>query len=243
MRFCDWFKQNRLNRKLLQIDVAKALGKKQAYISLLESTYPTPIGDDLLKKVVEFYNADYKEILLMVTLERLPDSIKNEFSDFIDGLEYAVSQINIKSVPFITNIPKGFIKPLPSMKYEVIQLFENSLNIYHPDLDFFTVAFDDALLKAGIKKGDICLVSLYDENKEDDESINGEIVLAEVSKDNDTEIMMRYFHLEGDFVLLLPDNPDFRPQIVPRKNVRVIGVILKTIRIFNHLKNHSKVKR
>jgi transcriptional regulator with XRE-family HTH domain len=236
MRFCDWLKQNRLNRKLLQADLAKILGKKQAYISLLESSYPTPVGDELLKKIVDYFNSEYKEILLMVTLERLPDFVKEDYSNFINGLDYAVSHLNIKSIPFIPKLPRGFTKPLPSMQFEVIQLFENSLNFYHPDLDFFTTAPDDGLLKAGIKKSDICLIGAYKGH-----DLNGEIVLAEVQDYNDYYTLMRYYHKEGEFILLLPDNPDFRPQIMPEHKVRIIGIILKSIRIFNHLKNQPKL--
>jgi len=237
MRFCDWLKQNRLNRNLLQADLAKILGKKQAYISLLESTYPTPVGDELLKRIVDYFNSDYKEIFLMITLERLPDFVKEDYANFMNGLDYAVSNLNIKSVPFIPKLPKGFERPLPSMNYEIIQLFQNSLNLYHPDLDFFTLATDNALIKAGIKKGDICMISSFR-----GQELNGEIVIAEITDYEDSEILFRYYHQEGDFILLLPDNPDFRPKIVTQHKIRIIGVLLKSLRLFNHLRNQPKLK-
>jgi len=66
-------------------------------------------------------------------------------------------------------------------------------------------------------------------------------VIVEISDIQGQLITMRYYHEEGDYILLLPDNPDYRPQILPKHKVRIIGIVLKSIRIFNHLKNQTRI--
>ena len=85
---------------------------------------------------------------------------------------------------------------------------------------FFLRVKGDSMINAGINTGDLVLV------KQQSCAENGNIVVCMVNGDETT--LKRYF-LQGETVILQPENSDYTPVIVPRKEfdsgyARIVGV-------------------
>lgn len=88
---------------------------------------------------------------------------------------------------------------------------------------FFLRVSGESMKNAGIHTGDLVLIRR--QKCADD----GQIVAARVNGD---EATLKRYKKQGDNVLLLPENPDFEPRIVPTKDfeigdAQIIGVVVE----------------
>lgn len=115
---------------------------------------------------------------------------------------------------FESAVSAGF----PSMAEDYIEsaLNLNELLIKHPAATFFVRAFGDSMRNAGISTGDILIVDRALE------AIDSSIVVARVNG----ELTVKRLRLEGTKIVLLPENPDYKPlEITDTVDFEVWGVV------------------
>lgn len=76
-----------------------------------------------------------------------------------------------------------------------------------------------SMINAGIRPGDTALVERGREPRD------GDIVIAQV----DSKWTMKYYHVQGKRIALVPANPKF-PTIYPKEELRVEAVVTAIIR-------------
>lgn len=131
-----------------------------------------------------------------------------------NAIPYAPSH----KAPIIGSIPAGY----PVLAFEDI---EGYADIPYSDEEnyFFLRVNGESMKNAGIHTGDLVLIRR--QKCADD----GQVVAARVNGD---EATLKRYKRQGDSVLLLPENPDFEPRIVPIKDfntgdAEIIGVALE----------------
>lgn len=120
--------------------------------------------------------------------------------------------------PIIGSIPAGY----PVLALEDI---EGYADIPYSDEEnyFFLRVNGESMKNAGIHTGDLVLI------RRQKCAEDGQVVAARVNGD---EATLKRYKKQGDNVLLLPENPDFDPRIVPAKDfetgdAQIIGVALE----------------
>ena len=120
--------------------------------------------------------------------------------------------------PILGSIPAGY----PVLAFEDI---EGYTDIPYPDEEnyFFLRVNGESMKNAGIYTDDLVLI------RRQKYADNGQIVAARVNGD---EATLKRYKRQGGSVLLLPENPEFEPQIVPVKDfengdAEIIGVALE----------------
>jgi len=111
----------------------------------------------------------------------------------------------------------GFPSPAEEELRDIIS-FDEYL-IRNPDTSFLLSVTGDSMIDAGIREKDLVIVEKNKEPKD------GDIILAEV----DGNWTMKYFRRKGKIVTLEAANPQY-PPIVPRRDLRIAGVITAVIR-------------
>ena len=91
---------------------------------------------------------------------------------------------------------------------------------------FYLRVSGDSMIHAGIRDGDLVLIHRQTTAE------NGQIVACLV---DGGEATLKRFRLQGDVVLLLPENPDYEPLLIPVKEfeqgtARIIGVAVQLTR-------------
>ena len=120
--------------------------------------------------------------------------------------------------PIIGSIPAGY----PVLAFEDI---EGYADIPYSDEEnyFFLRVNGESMKNAGIHTGDLVLIRR--QKCADD----GQVVAARVNGD---EATLKRYKRQGNSVLLLPENPDFEPRIVPvsdfeNGDAEIIGIALE----------------
>ena len=156
------------------------------------------------------------------TLEALADTF-NVNMDTLLGKSSppsnAIPYTAYHKAPIIGSIPAGY----PVLALEDI---EGYADIPYSDEEnyFFLRVNGESMKNAGIHTGDLVLIRRQ-KCAEDD----GQVVAARVNGD---EATLKRYKKQGDNVLLLPENPEFEPRIVPAKDfetgdAQIIGVALE----------------
>lgn len=155
------------------------------------------------------------------TLEALADTF-NVNMDTLLGKTHTVSNAipyeDRHMVPILGSIPAG----IPALAIEDI---EGYAAVPYRDTDnyFFLRVKGDSMINAGIYSGDLVLI------RRQQSADNGQIIAARVNGD---EATLKRFKQQGDMVLLLPENPDYEPRIVPISDfdsgyAQIIGVAIE----------------
>ena len=120
--------------------------------------------------------------------------------------------------PIVGSIPAGY----PALAFEAV---EGYASIPYADTEnyFFLRVAGESMINAGIKSGDIVLI------RKQDCADDGQIVAARVNGD---EATLKRFKRQGDVVLLLPENPDYEPRVIPTSDfetgdAQIIGVAVE----------------
>lgn len=101
-----------------------------------------------------------------------------------------------------------------------------SAEISDPEDCFYLRVTGNSMINAGIREGDLVLI------RRQETAENGQIVACLVDGEDAT---LKRFRAQKDVVILQPENPDYEPKIVSRKdfetgNARIIGVAVKLVR-------------
>lgn len=155
------------------------------------------------------------------TLEALADTF-NVNMDTLLGKSSppsnAIPYTAAHKAPIIGSIPAGY----PVIALEDI---EGYADIPYSDEEnyFFLRVNGESMKNAGIHTGDLVLI------RRQKCAEDGQVVAARVNGD---EATLKRYKKQGDNVLLLPENPEFEPRIVPAKDfetgdAQIIGVALE----------------
>lgn len=155
------------------------------------------------------------------TLEALADTF-NVNMDTLLGKSSppsnAIPYTAYHKAPIIGSIPAGY----PVLALEDI---EGYADIPYSDEEnyFFLRVNGESMKNAGIHTGDLVLI------RRQKCAEDGQVVAARVNGD---EATLKRYKKQGDNVLLLPENPEFEPRIVPAKDfetgdAQIIGVALE----------------
>lgn len=142
------------------------------------------------------------------------DLVEDKSSLPSNAIPYAASH----KAPIIGSIPAGY----PVLAFEDI---EGYADIPYSDEEnyFFLRVNGESMKNAGIHTGDLVLI------RRQKCAEDGQVVAARV---NDDEATLKRYKRQGDNVLLLPENPEFEPRIVPARDfeigdAEIIGVALE----------------
>lgn len=160
------------------------------------------------------------------TLEALADTF-NVNMDTLLGKSSppsnAIPYTAAHKAPILGSIPAGY----PVLAIEDI---EGYADIPYSDEEnyFFLRVNGESMKNAGIHTGDLVLI------RREKCAEDGQVVAARVNGD---EATLKRYKKQGDNVLLLPENPDFEPRIIPAKDfetgdAQIIGVVVEMRRSF-----------
>lgn len=123
--------------------------------------------------------------------------------------------------PILGSIPAG----MSSLAVEEIEGY-SAVDVSKPEDCFWLRVNGDSMINAGISPGDLVLI------RTQPCADNGQIVACRV---NDDEATLKRFKLQGETVILLPENPNYEPIIVNCSDfengyANIIGVALQVKR-------------
>lgn len=138
--------------------------------------------------------------------------------DKADLPQSAIPYTSTHKAPIVGSIPAGY----PVLAFEDIEGYAD-IPFSDEENYFFLRVNGESMKNAGIHTGDLVLIRR--QKCADD----GQVVAARVNGD---EATLKRYKRQGDSVLLLPENPDFEPRIVPIKDfdtgdAEIIGVALE----------------
>ena len=135
----------------------------------------------------------------------------------------AIPYIAAHKAPIVGSIPAGY----PVLAFTDI---EGYADIPYSDEEnyFFLRVNGESMKNAGIHTGDLVLI------RRQKCAEDGQVVAARVNGD---EATLKRYKRQGDNVLLIPENPEFEPRIVPVKDfetgdAQIIGVVIEMRRSF-----------
>lgn len=120
--------------------------------------------------------------------------------------------------PVVGKIPAG----VPVLAEQNIIGYE-SVDVSDPVSTFWLIVRGDSMVGAGIHNGDKVLI------RQQSTAENGQIVACRLNCD---EATLKRFRRQGDSVMLLPENPNYEPRIIPIKDFEtgdaaIIGVAIQ----------------
>ena len=124
------------------------------------------------------------------------------------------------SVPVYGTIPAGF----PAYAEQYIEDYLLT-TVPNPDEYFALKVKGTSMINAGITDG--CKVLVKKQNTAE----NGQIVVCRLNGD---EATLKRFKQQGDLIMLIPENPEFEPRIVPAAHfasgeAEIIGIVKQII--------------
>ena len=136
----------------------------------------------------------------------------------ISAVARASQKSRITCPIFVTSVAAGFPSPADDFIEDNLDL--NELLITHPAATFFIRVEGDSMLGAGISSGDILIVDRALQ------PADNKIVIAVL----DGELTVKRIRIDGEAVMLLPENPDFEPIVItPEMHFDVWGVVTHVI--------------
>lgn len=196
----------RTENKLTQSEFAKIAGATDKAVSSWENGTRSP-KLQYTKPICDYFGID-----LNTFIDESNDVYKSGLPS--NAIPYTPSH----KAPILGYIPAGY----PVLAVEDI---EGYADIPYSDVEnyFFLRVAGESMKNAGIHTGDLVLIRR--QKCADD----GQIVAARVNGD---EATLKRYKRQGDSVLLLPENPEFEPRIVPARDfeigdAEIIGVALE----------------
>ena len=167
---------------------------------------------ETLLKLGEFFNVSIDYLL-----NKEKSRPKNERLS-IDNISNKIPYSSARYAPILGTIPAG----APILAVEDIEGYATVP--YNDDEDYFYLRVNGESMKgAGIQTGDLVLI------RRQPCADDGQIVACRVNGD---EATLKRYKRQGNTVLLLPENPDFEPRIVPISDfesgaAEIIGVAVE----------------
>ena len=125
------------------------------------------------------------------------------------------------TVPVLGRIAAG----VPISAIEEVEGYE-PVTVSDPENCYYLRVEGDSMTGAGIQSGDLVLI------RQQPTADNGQIVACKVNGD---EATLKRFHQQGATVLLMPENPNYEPIVVPAKDfdtgyAQIFGVAIEVKR-------------
>lgn len=213
-------KEYRGQHGLSQDAIASASNLSKAYISILERNRNPKTGEPpiaslkTIKAIAKAIGSDFDTVF-----SKLDPDIKVSLSEQLPPASTATIPYSIShKAPIVGSIPAGY----PVL---ALQDIEGYADIPYSDEEnyFFLRVNGESMKNVGIHTGDLVLI------RRQKYAEDGQVVAARVNGD---EATLKRYKRQGDSVLLLPENPDFEPRIVPIKDfdtgdAEIIGVALE----------------
>lgn len=193
----------RQQKGLSQEELGEKVGVKKAAINKYEKGIVVNLKQSMIEKLADALGVS--PIYLMgFEDEKFPSN--------------AIPYTNSHKAPILGSIPAGY----PVLAIEDI---EGYADIPYSDEEnyFFLRVNGESMKNAGIHTGDLVLIRR--QKCADD----GQVVAARVNGD---EATLKRYKRQGDSVILIPENPEFEPRIVPIRDfetgdAEIIGIALE----------------
>ena len=201
------FKQLRIEHGYeTQAALAQKLYVNQTAVSQWERGVTTP-NPNILLKLSKMYNVS-TDYLLGNDLQEQQDS---------NFIPYRPTG----TVPVLGRIAAG----VPISAIEEVEGYE-PVTVSDPENCYYLRVEGDSMTGAGIQSGDLVLI------RQQPTADNGQIVACKVNGD---EATLKRFHQQGATVLLMPENPNYEPIVVPAKDfdtgyAQIFGVAIEVKR-------------
>lgn len=201
------FKQLRIEHGYeTQAALAQKLYVNQTAVSQWERGVTTP-NPSILLKLSKMYNVS-TDYLLGNDIQEQKD---NNF------IPYRPTG----TVPVLGRIAAG----VPISAIEEVEGYE-PVTVSDPENCYYLRVDGDSMIGAGIQSGDLVLI------RQQPTADNGQIVACKVNGD---EATLKRFHQQGATVLLMPENPNYEPIVVPAKDfdtgyAQIFGVAIEVKR-------------
>ena len=200
-------KTNNISQKEL---AAKLFVTPQA-VSKWERGESTPNPDALIK-MADIFN---------VTVDQLLSSQSALQHDSMEADNNFIPYRPTGTVPVLGRIAAG----VPISAIEEVEGYE-PVTVSDPENCYYLRVEGDSMTGAGIQSGDLVLI------RQQPTADNGQIVACKVNGD---EATLKRFHQQGATVLLMPENPNYEPIVVPAKDfdtgyAQIFGVAIEVKR-------------
>lgn len=201
------FKQLRIEHGYeTQAALAQKLYVNQTAVSQWERGVTTP-NPSILLKLSKMYNVS-TDYLLGNDIQEQKD---NNFIPYCPT----------GTVPVLGRIAAG----IPISAVEEVEGYE-PVTVSDPENCYYLRVDGDSMIGAGIQSGDLVLI------RQQPTADNGQIVACKVNGD---EATLKRFHQQGATVLLMPENPNYEPIVVPAKDfdtgyAQIFGVAIEVKR-------------
>lgn len=204
-------KELRTNAKMSQKELAKKLFMSQQAIAKWETGTATPNPETLVKISAIFD----------VTVDQLLGSQSVLQHDRMETDNNFIPYRPTGTVPVLGRIAAG----VPISAIEEVEGYE-PVTVSDPENCYYLRVEGDSMTGAGIQSGDLVLI------RQQPTADNGQIVACKVNGD---EATLKRFHQQGATVLLMPENPNYEPIVVPAKDfdtgyAQIFGVAIEVKR-------------
>lgn len=202
--FSKVLKSLRQDDNLTQRELGKKLGLSGSAISMYERGAREP-ELEVLEIIADYFN---------VSIDFLHTGILNTVS-ISDNIIAPTG-----TVPIYGSIPAGF----PALAEQYIE--DYLLTTVPNPSDYFALRVKGtSMINAGITDG--CKVLCHKQNTAD----NGQIVVCRLNGD---EATLKRFKQQDDMIILIPENPEFEPRIIPVSKfdsgeAEILGVVKQII--------------
>lgn len=189
-----------------QAALAKALFVNQTAVSQWERGVTTP-SPSILLKLSKMYNVSTDYLLGNDSRDQRPDNF--------------VPYQPTGTVPVLGRIAAG----VPISAVEEVEGYE-PVTVSDPENCYYLRVDGDSMIGAGIQSGDLVLI------RQQPTADPGQIVACKVNGD---EATLKRFRKQGETVLLMPENPNYEPIVVPAKDfetgyAQIFGVAIEVKR-------------
>lgn len=194
-----------------QKELATKLFVTPQAVSKWERGESTPNPDALVKM------AD----IFSVTVDQLLGSQSALQQDSMEADSNFIPYRPTGTIPVLGRIAAG----VPISAIEEVEGYE-PVTVSDPENCYYLRVDGDSMIGAGIQSGDLVLI------RQQPTADNGQIVACKVNGD---EATLKRFHQQGTTVLLMPENPNYEPIVVPAKDfdtgyAQIFGVAIEVKR-------------
>ena len=204
-------KELRTNAKMSQKELAKKLFMSQQAIAKWETGTATPNPETLVKISAIFD----------VTVDQLLGSQSVLQHDRMETDNNFIPYRPTGTVPVLGRIAAG----VPISAIEEVEGYE-PVTVSDPENCYYLRVEGDSMIGAGIQSGDLVLI------RQQPTADSGQIVACKVNGD---EATLKRFRQQDETVLLMPENPNYEPIVVPAKDfdtgyAQIFGVAIEVKR-------------
>lgn len=210
-------KMQRVQCGLTQQEVANRLGIDRTTYTKYETGKSEP-SFDALQKIAELLQIPVTELLQEWKEDASIKPVKpSSLAADPNYVEYRPTG----TVPILGRIAAG----VPISAIEEVEGYE-PVTVSDPENCYYLRVEGDSMTGAGIQSGDLVLI------RQQPTADNGQIVACKVNGD---EATLKRFRQQDETVLLMPENPNYEPIVVPAKDfdtgyAQIFGVAIEVKR-------------